>query len=188
MSSLLILARHSLPEIEKDRPAHEWKLSDEGRSRAERLADDLARYRPAGLFSSPEPKALETAQILSKRLDVPVSVVDGLHEHVRSQVPFLSRMEFETAVREFFERPDAPVFGSETADAAHERFSKSVLSILAGNEDGTAMIVSHGTVMALFVSRLTGQPAFPLWSALGIPGFMILDMQTRDLIGIENIL
>jgi len=48
-------------------------------------------------------------------------------------------------------------------------------------------VVSHGTVISLFVSRLTGQPGFGIWSGLGLPCFIVLDMQSKDLIAVENI-
>ena len=188
MRGRLILVRHSVPEIDSHVPAREWKLSEEGKERAERLAESLIRYQPKRLFSSSEPKAYETAEILSKRLHLPVAVIDGLHEHQRSSVPFLSKTEYEAAVREFFEKSEVLVFGSETANKAYERFCLAIFSAMSADKDDTSVIVSHGTVMSLFVSRLTGQPGFQIWSNLGMPGFIILDMQSKCMVGFENIL
>ena len=44
MNKYLILVKHSLPEIAENVPAHEWKLSEEGRVRARRLAERLINF------------------------------------------------------------------------------------------------------------------------------------------------
>ncbi len=186
MSARLILVRHSLPEITSDVPARQWKLSEEGKARAARLAKCLISYRPASLFSSPEQKAAETAEILSKKFFLPVDVMQDLQEHKRSLISFLSETEFRAAIQSFFEKPDLQVFGDETANEAYERFSKAVLSAFSENPSEPTVIVSHGTVMSLFVSRVTGQPAFDIWRGLGLPGFLVLDMQTNQLVSSEN--
>ena len=87
----------------------------------------------------------------------------------------------------FFEKPDIPVFGDETADQAHERFSGAVQSILSEYKTNKIAIVAHGTVISLFVSRLTGKSGFKIWSELGLPCFVVLDMQSKKLIALENI-
>ena len=185
MSQSLILVRHSLPEIQKDRPACEWKLSANGRLRARLLSERISAYPVDVVFSSVEPKAVETAQIIAADCDVELHVVAGLHEHDRSNVPYLTRLEFESAVQEFFRRPDMLVFGRETANQAYERFSGAISSLLADYKDQDLAIVAHGTVISLFVSRLTGTSAFVLWEKLGLPSFVIFDA-TR-LITIENL-
>lgn len=188
MSKTLVLVKHSLPEISKDLPASKWRLSEEGRLRAHRLADRLISYPIEVLVSSVERKALETAKIISVKCGVNLQEVEGLHEHERSRVPYLSKVEFEMAVREFFENPDVLVFGSETANEAHERFCRAVHSVLVDSESRSTAIVSHGTVISLYVSRLTGGSDFGLWDKLGLPGFIVLDMQSNTLITLENII
>lgn len=187
MNTHLVLVRHSLPEIREDLPACEWHLSAEGRRRAVRLAGQLIPYRPEIIFTSPEPKAKETAEILAGKLQLPLQVVDDLHEHERRSVPHLSKHDFEAVVREFFERPAALVFGDETADQAHERFSRAIHSIVVKNDKSKIVIVAHGTVISLFVSHLTGQPGFQFWSRVGVPSFIVLDLQSKKHIALENI-
>jgi broad specificity phosphatase PhoE len=183
----IILVKHSLPEIKKDLPAREWSLSEQGKARAERLADILKLHPLDFLAASKEPKAVETARIIAARCGVDLRMLEGLHEHERSSVPHLSKLEFETAVRKFFERPDTLVFGDETANQAHERFSDAMYSILSENTNRKIAIVTHGTVISLYVSRLTGPPGFEIWSQLELPGFVVLDLQSNELIALENI-
>jgi broad specificity phosphatase PhoE len=183
----LTLIRHSLPEIKKDLSAREWRLSEQGKARAGRLADILQSHGFDLIATSHEPKALETAQILADQYGLNLQLIPGLHEHERKTTPYLSRSEFEAVIRRFFEEPGIFVFGEETADQAHERFSGAVHSILSGNKNSKIAIVSHGTVISLFISRLTGQPGFKIWSELGLPCFIVLDMQSKDVIAFENI-
>jgi len=184
---LLILVRHSQPEIDENIPAREWNLSAEGRTRAERLADRLKQYQPECVISSVEPKARETAEIIAGRHGLSFHVVEGLHEHDRSNVQYLDKTDFQTAVQEFFGRPDELVFGSETADEAHERFQRALQSALTRFLDKTLAVVSHGTVMALFVSRLVGVSAMSLWNEFGLPSFVVLDMQSNSIIAKDNV-
>lgn len=180
----LILVKHSLPEIVEDVPARDWKLSEEGRVRAQRLAEKLIQYQPEVVVSSVELKAQETARILTENFGLGFHVVDGLHEHERK---YLSKDEFETAIREFFEKPDVFVFGSETAKDALLRFRQAVDSALNSYDDKSILIVAHGTVISLFVSWLTGCDGYHLWSELGLPSFVVLDLQAKTALKTINL-
>ena len=84
----LILVKHSLPEIDPSVPEKEWRLSCEGRWRARKLGERLDRYKLDLVVSSIEPKAIETAEIASDCLKIPMEIVEGLHEHKRVNVGF----------------------------------------------------------------------------------------------------
>lgn len=183
----LILVKHSLPEIVESIPAREWTLSEAGRSRARKLAELLLPYKPEIIVSSIEPKARETASILAENLSLHVRTHEGLHEHDRNSSPYYSREEFQERVRELFKMPDALVFGEETATQALVRFREAIDSILKSYEDHNIVIVSHGTVISLFVAWLTGCNGYALWQELGLPSFVALDMQSRVLLKTENL-
>ncbi len=187
MKDYLILVKHSLPEIQEELPAREWKLSDEGRMRAGRLAERLNEYQPAVVVSSIEPKARETAEIIADRLEVEFHVVDGLHEHDRHTTPYRSKADFEQSIQAFFANPGSLVFGSETAEEAHTRFAQAVNAVLESHKDETVVIVAHGTVISLLVSRLTGLSDLSLWKELGLPSFLVIDRRSNQLLTKENI-
>jgi broad specificity phosphatase PhoE len=187
MKKYLILVKHSLPEIVESLPAREWKLSEIGKERAQRLVDQLQGYQPEVIISSVEPKAIQTAEIIAEKLGLPVYVVEGLHEHERSNVPFLPKDELQKAVKEFFSKPTELVFGDETAEQSYERFDQTVRSVLNYHHGKTVVLVAHGTVISLFVSRLTEIHDFSLWSELGLPSFVVIDLQAKTLIKKENI-
>ena len=183
----LILVKHSLPEVLEGVPAREWNLSEDGRARAQELAGKLKVYQPEIVVSSVEPKARETAQILSENLGLEFHVVDGLHEHDRRKSPYYSKDDFQDLVRGFFERPAMLVFGNETANQALERFRLAVDTVLSSYEGKTIAIVAHGTVISLFVSWLTGCDGYQLWKNLGPPSFVVVDVQSKLLLKVENL-
>lgn len=183
----LILVKHSLPEIVENMSAKEWKLSSEGRARARRLAEKLKPYQPEIIVSSVEPKALQTARILADHFYLEFAEADGLHEHDRSGVPFYSRNKFQSFVRKLFDEPRSQVFGNETRIQALERFRKAVESILESHKGKNVMVVSHGTVISLFVAWLIGVDGYLLLKKLGLPSFVVLDMQSKTLLKTENI-
>jgi len=183
----LILVKHSSPEIIENFPAREWQLSDEGRDRAQKLVDKLKKYQLNAVFSSDEPKARQTAEIIGRALELENHVLAGLHEQDRTEVLFSSHEEFQKKVKSVFERPDELVFGNETANQALDRFHKSVDQVLDVSNAENTLIVAHGTVISLYVSRLTGINGYSIWQELGLPSFVVLDMRSKTLLRTENI-
>ena len=182
MTKYLILVKHSVPEIDESRPANTWKLSEEGRRRAQQLAGQLEGFGTEAIASSDEPKAKETSDIIARQLRLRVQVLPGLREHDRTNVSYLPHEAFQASMRQFFQKPDQLVFGRETADQAYTRFYQAVHSVLNEHRDKTVIVVTHGTVISLFVSRLTGSSDLELWNLLGLPSFVALDLGSNTVI------
>jgi broad specificity phosphatase PhoE len=180
----LILVKHALPEIIPALPAKQWHLSEVGRIQCALLADQLAIYGPAVLVSSSEPKALETAHLVAQRMRTSVQVVDGLQEHDRSNTPWLGPEEFGRAIADFFRHPTELVLGCETAQQASERFAKTVAEVTSRYAEQNMVILTHGTVLSLFVSRATGMEQFALWNRLGLPSFVVLRFPQLELVSV----
>ena len=164
MSSVLYLVRHGRPLIDRTRPAHEWPLDPA-------YPDDVRALRPrlpqhAAWFSSPEPKALATAGLLT---DEPVEVVDALREHVRDTVEWID--DFESVVRRAFEQPDVPaVAGWEPLADTRRRVTTAVEGILDQHPGHDVVLVGHGTAWTLVRSALTGEPPdLDAWARLSLP-------------------
>ena len=169
----LVLVKHSLPEIEPDKPASAWRLGEIGRRRAEALAVRLSEFSPEVIWSSSEPKAKKTAEIIGGSFGIAVEVMDGLEEHHRGNVPFLPKEEFKSAVERFFCDPGRLVLGTETADQARDRMASSIVALLeAGHTD--SIVVTHGTVIALYVASVADVRPAGLWRRLELPSFVVL--------------
>jgi 2,3-bisphosphoglycerate-dependent phosphoglycerate mutase len=179
----LILVRHSLPEMVTGVPARQWHLSAEGRHRCEKLTERLADYNLAAVVASEESKAAETGQIIARILGPPFETAPGLHEHERGVVRDLgSREEFQAQVARFFEHPAELVLGCETANQAHARFTDAVAHVIERCTEGNLAIVSHGTVMTLFISRANHLDPLPFWKRLDLPAFAVLSLPDLDLL------
>ncbi len=126
---------------------------------------------------------METAQIMAEILGLTVEGLEGLHEHLRSKAAHTSQEVFEASVRTFFEQPDRLVYGDETADQAATRFCQAVEAIqeqYAGQVP--LVIVSHGTVISLFVARAYGIDPFHFWKSLVMPCMILLSARSAEII------
>ena len=70
----LYIIRHGEPDYEHD------SLTEMGRKQAEAAAERLKDEDLDELFSSPNGRARETAEYTAKKLDLPVTVLDYMHE------------------------------------------------------------------------------------------------------------
>ena len=172
-TNLLILVRHSMPEIKFDLPATEWGLSETGRQRCVSLADKVRKFQPAVVFTSQERKALQTGAILAQILGINATTAAGLHEHERNGDYFVSQDIFDNKVKRFFEQPSQLVFGQESAEQALQRFSQAVKNVLDSWSNGSVVIVAHGVVIALWVNSICGGDLFTFWKRQGMPSFTV---------------
>jgi broad specificity phosphatase PhoE len=166
----LILIRHSETKRVPGVNAHQWQLSEEGRRRCDALTAHVRADDLRVIVSSEEPKALQTAQPVADALAIPLRTGVGLHEHDRRNVPCVGDdANFQATIQRLFAEPSVLVYGNETADQAHERFAAAVQAVVAAHPVGNIAIVTHATVLTLFVSRIAGLDPFALWSRLGMP-------------------
>jgi broad specificity phosphatase PhoE len=178
----LILVKHAPPQQIPEVTPRDWQLSEAGRARCKPLAERLTPYQPSVIFTSLEPKAIETGRLAAEALGVTHTPVENLHEHDRSNTAYDASVEaFEAKVARFFATPDQLVYGTETADAAHARFAQAVTRIVSENPSGNLVIVAHGAVITLFVSRRNPIEPFSLWKRLGLPSFVVLDLPSYTL-------
>jgi broad specificity phosphatase PhoE len=145
----LFLVRHGRPIVDVRRPAHTWELDPAG-------YDDIWALRTSGRlpaqavwYSSPEPRALATAELLT---DGEVGVVDGLREHERDTAEWTD--DFPEAVRWAFAVPDAvAVPGWEPLSACRERVVRTVEGMVSAHAGGDVVLVGHGTAWTLLPRR-----------------------------------
>ena len=171
----LVLIKHARPQVDPAVTSEEWQLGKEGTDGAARMAEPLRRFSFDRIYSSVEPKAAQTAQILAHGLEKPVEQVPDLREHDRRNVPHMDSREFISHVALFFREPDNLVLGNETADEAYTRFATAVDAIIK-REPRDVAIVTHGTVISLFAQRRADREPFALWRSMGLPSFIVLEI------------
>jgi len=163
--------RHGRPLVDRDRPAHAWELDPAAYDDIWALRESGRLPRGAAWFSSPEPKALATAELLT---DSEVGVVDGLREHRRESTEWVE--DFEDAVRRAFAVPDAAaVPGWEPLADCRDRVVAAVEPLLAAYGDEDVVLVGHGTAWTVLAAALTGtEPDLERWRAWAMPDLLVV--------------
>ena len=150
---MLWFVRHAEVELELDRPASTWQLTEDGRADAEEIA---ARLAPVSrVLSSPEPKAVGTAEPLAARSGVEVEIDSRLRE-VGREANLPDYAAHRDAVRRYL--AGEPVAGWEPAADARTRFAEAI----DGLDD--AAVVTHATVLSLFLGY-----DFERWGRIALP-------------------
>jgi broad specificity phosphatase PhoE len=171
---VLVLVKHSLPDIDPDIPPAHWHLTEEGETRCYALAERLRAYAPAGLVSSPEPKAAGTAKLVAPRLGLTVELDPRLREQYRRYLGWLPDEMFRWVIGQAFERPDEIVYGMERLGEARERFAAAIDEHLE-RTTGPLVAVAHGTVISAYAEAKVGVDGHILWGRLGLPSLVVLD-------------
>jgi broad specificity phosphatase PhoE len=164
----LFLLRHGRPLLDPSRPAHEWPLDPTAYDDVVALSPPLPQV--AAWYCSPEPKAVETAQLLT---DGPVGMIEALAEHRRASGWV---EDFEATVRRAFEHPGAPAHpGWEPLDDCRQRIALAGREILGAHPGEDVVLVGHGTAWTLLVSELTGRaPDLDRWADLALPDLIVV--------------
>jgi len=174
MTDRLIFIRHSQSRPAPGLAPSHYPLTELGRRRCRALAARLAAYAPDLIVASDERKTRETAALTAAHMGLPHVVAPDLHEHRREQVGWLAQEQFDASVQAGFAQPDARVFGEETFNQARDRFAGGVRAALAQHAGHRIAIVTHGTVLALFIAQHAGVAAMPFWHSLGMPAIVVV--------------
>lgn len=166
----LHIVRHAPVLIERDRASAEWQLGPNAAPLVQKLASEIELCSTKRIISSSQPKAVQTAEILGSEFKLEVEVREGFEEHHRENEAFVAEdLQFRAKLKTFFNRPDEPVFGSETARQALERFQSAIDALMSEGDDDE-LIVTHGTVSALYLATPAGDP-FEIWCSLSSPDY-----------------
>lgn len=163
----LHLVRHGRPAPRPGVPAHEWELDPAGFDDVWALRESGRLPERAVWFTSPEPKAIATAQLLHEGQ---IGVVLDLREHLRDSTDWLE--DFPGTVEQAFAKPDQPAYvGWESLAACRERVVRAVQGILAAHAEEEVVLVGHGTAWTL----LSGEaPDLARWRSLAMPDLLIV--------------
>ncbi len=182
----LILVKHGAPRVDPDTPSDQWGLSDEGRARCQALIEPLRAYHPDVIIASTEPKAMETAEILGIAFGLSAGALEGLREHDRSNVPHLNTREFISYVELFFRRSSQTVLGMESAAQALRRFSSAVNEAIELHPQGNLLLVTHGTVLALYLESHSDHSGFALWRRMSLPSYAVMELPGKQVIEVVD--
>jgi 2,3-bisphosphoglycerate-dependent phosphoglycerate mutase len=170
----LYLVRHACTHMTGDTAEH-WPLSKEGQREANALARQDFWQQIDRLFSSPEPKALQTTEPTTRRWGIPLETVDCLHELRRPRLV----SDYQKLIEQFFAAPQKSVAGMKPAAQVAERITRCIKELVAAHPGQTLAVVSHGLVLTLFLAQLEDRwPTVAEWRAVPFAGSIIVDTNT----------
>jgi len=189
----LVLVRHARPLLRAGVQAARWLIDPEAVPEVEALGHALAQHLPAvgdaslagTVVASHEPKAQGTARALARVWGRSHSQAQGLEEHHRGPLPLVDDLTWRATVAELFARPQELVFGEETAVEAELRFSGAVAAVLqAARSRGESLttVVSHGTVITLYLAAANDLDSVELWASLAMPEALLVESRSRRLV------
>lgn len=141
-------------------------LNDVGRSQSYSLAQYLRRMaqvdnalRPAALYSSPLPRAWQTAVEIGMALDLPVQADERIKDYDAGQVTGLTpaeiRERFPEWLAEFYGKgQDVTPPGGETNWVFTSRVIRAMDELIARHPGQTIMVVSHSEVLGVMLQHL----------------------------------
>ena len=136
-------------------------LNEAGRAQAHELAARLQREPIASVTTSDLSRAAETGDIIARALGLPAPRIDPeLRE--RSFGPFEGLTSDECAARypgawRSWVDHTSPVEGAEPCEDAVARLSRAIARIALRAQSRTALVVSHGGVLRLWLSSVLGE-------------------------------
>ncbi|WP_431234147.1 histidine phosphatase family protein [Mycolicibacterium psychrotolerans] len=154
----LLLVRHALPHRTEAGEGSDPELSDEGWDQARRLPDALNRFPLARLISSPQRRALQTAEPVAKATGLTVDIDDRLAEYDRGLSYYVPIEQVRKERPEEWARmADGRLPSTVDEDEFRGRVSAALSDIVAAaDHDETVAVFSHGGVINVILHELLG--------------------------------
>lgn len=144
-------------------------LSEDGLKQADKLAEYLSKKKINAVYCSPLQRALQTAQSVAGRQQLPAFPVEGLTDLDFGKWEGVPRQEVKTKYPEIFqlwlERPDLAIIPEgESLQEARGRSMNSLNKIIAENKDGTVAVVTHRVITKVLECALLGLDDSHFWN------------------------
>jgi len=154
----LLLVRHALPNRSEHGQGSDPDLAAAGVEQAKRLPAALTRYPLARIVSSPQRRAVQTAQPLADARGLTVDIDERLAEYDRDMAAYIP-VELLRSERpqDWARMADGHLPGGVDEDAFRARIGAAVGDIVAaaGHED-TVAVFSHGGVINVLLHEILG--------------------------------
>src|SRR5258705_5177442 len=118
MDMQLLLVRHASPLRSEPGQGSDPHLSEEGIEQAKRLPDALARFPITRLVSSPQVRAVQTAQPVADRLGLTIEIDERLAEYDRDMEHYIPLEQIAAEFHEELERLASGHLPSSVAERA----------------------------------------------------------------------
>ncbi len=143
-------------------------LTEKGRAQAEFIASRCEKFVIDFIVSSSMKRAVETAQIINKKLDKPLGISDLFVERRRPKTQIglhkdsPEALEIDRMLIENFTKPDTRISDEENFEDLRKRADKT-LEYLKNRQEENILVVTHGFFLrmimayAIFDDKLTSK-------------------------------
>jgi broad specificity phosphatase PhoE len=154
----LLLVRHALPHRSEPGQGADPDLSDEGRAQAARLPDALARYPISRVISSPQRRAIQTADPVAQARGLTVDIEDRFAEYDRELPAYIPIEQIRAEnPKEWARMAEGHLPSAVDEDAFRARVQAAVDHVAATAEhEDTVVVFSHGGVINVVLHEILG--------------------------------
>ncbi|MFV9632559.1 histidine phosphatase family protein [Mycobacterium neumannii] len=151
----LLIIRHALPLRSEPGQGSDPDLSEEGIEQAKRLPDALARFPISRLVSSPQKRAIQTAEPVAEALGLSIDIDDRLAEYDRDLSHYTPVEEISEEDMRRLANGELPSGVDQSAFIARVKAGVDDIVKAADRED-TVALFSHGGVINALVHDVMG--------------------------------
>ncbi|HPI98923.1 MAG TPA: histidine phosphatase family protein [Synergistales bacterium] len=146
----------------------DYPLNETGRKQADELAQALAKFRPARVYSSPLKRAMETAFPLCEELHTGIETREGFNNialgdwegKLKSEIAEKYPHEWKV----WLSNPEKlELEGAETFRDVQDRSFEALRELAHAHPDDTIVVVSHRTTLKPLIARCLGLPEPYFW-------------------------
>jgi broad specificity phosphatase PhoE len=154
----LLLVRHALPLRSEHGQGADPDLSDQGRAQVARLPEALARFPISRLLSSPQRRAIQTAEPIAAARELALEIDDRFAEYDRD-LPVYVPMEHirDENPQEWARMAAGHLPSSVDENAFRARVRAAVDDVVAAaNHEDTVAVFCHGGVINVVLHEILG--------------------------------
>lgn len=154
----LLLIRHALPLRSELGQGSDPELSGDGHDQAARLPEALSRFPITKVVSSPQRRALQTAEPLAQARGLDIEIDDRFAEYDRDTSSYIPIEQVRTERPEDWARMSAGHLpGNIDETAFRARVVAGVTDIVsAGDHEDTVAVFSHGGAINVLLHDVLG--------------------------------
>jgi probable phosphoglycerate mutase len=154
----VLLVRHALPLRSEHGQGSDPDLSDEGKAQVARLPAALARFPISRVLSSPQHRAIRTAEPVAAARELPVEVDERFAEYDRGLPVYIPIEQIrEENPQEWARLAQGHLPSAVDEDAFRARVLAAVEDLVAAADpEDTVAVFSHGGVINLLLHEILG--------------------------------
>jgi 2,3-bisphosphoglycerate-dependent phosphoglycerate mutase len=180
VATVLVVVRHA-EAVKREvggPPDDQRPLTDEGRRQAVELVDQIARWEPTEVLSSPLLRAVETVAPTAAHLDIPVHRRQDLREW-DDGLTTLRDGEWEPLYERCWMDPSYRYGDGESHQQLIDRAEGALVELLGRTDHGCCVVASHGAWISRGLEDLGVSDPYELWLQMPTPAIYRIDRLDR---------